>query len=82
MLYESKLCTPKNIQQIKALARSKLTYVPSKTKHFLKGKITHDPEATIEKIARQQLKYPPVEKTGFQLLGMRVNLALYLSYLI
>jgi 1D-myo-inositol-tetrakisphosphate 5-kinase/inositol-polyphosphate multikinase len=36
------------------------------------GQITHDPEATIEKITRQKLKYPPVEKIGFQLLGMRV----------
>jgi 1D-myo-inositol-tetrakisphosphate 5-kinase/inositol-polyphosphate multikinase len=39
---------------------------------FKIGKITHDPEATIEKITRQKLKYPPVEKIGFQLIGMRV----------
>ena len=39
----------------------------------IKGKITHDPEASIEKIARQKLKYPPIEKIGFQLLGMRVK---------
>lgn len=36
------------------------------------GRQTYDPEASIEKIERQKLKYPPVEKIGFQLLGMRV----------
>lgn len=36
------------------------------------GRITYDPEASQEKIARQIKKYPPVEKTGFQLIGMRV----------
>jgi 1D-myo-inositol-tetrakisphosphate 5-kinase/inositol-polyphosphate multikinase len=36
------------------------------------GKITYDPEATPDKIARQKLKYPPSEQTGFQLMGMRV----------
>lgn len=40
---------------------------------FKIGKQTYDPEASIEKIKRQKLKYPPVEKIGFQLLGMRVN---------
>ena len=39
---------------------------------FKIGKQTYDPEATDEKIKRQKLKYPPVEKIGFQLLGMRV----------
>jgi inositol-polyphosphate multikinase len=36
------------------------------------GQITYDPEATPDKIARQKLKYPPSEQTGFQLMGMRV----------
>jgi inositol-polyphosphate multikinase len=36
------------------------------------GRITYDPEASIEKITRQKLKYPPVEKIGFQLVGLRV----------
>ena len=36
------------------------------------GKITYDPEANADKIARQLLKYPPAEKIGFQLMGMRV----------
>ena len=36
------------------------------------GRITYDPEASQEKIARQIKKYPPVENTGFQLIGMRV----------
>ncbi|RNA43850.1 inositol polyphosphate multikinase [Brachionus plicatilis] len=36
------------------------------------GRVTYDPEASQEKIARQIKKYPPVEKTGFQLIGMRV----------
>ncbi len=39
---------------------------------FKIGKITYDPEATVEKINRQKKKYPEVEKLGFQLLGMRV----------
>lgn len=39
---------------------------------FKMGRITHDPEASVEKITRQKLKYPPVEKIGYQLLGMRV----------
>lgn len=39
---------------------------------FKIGRRTYDPEATIEKIERQKLKYPPVERIGFQLLGMRV----------
>ena len=41
---------------------------------FKIGKITHDPEATVEKIVRQKSKYPPVERIGFQLLGMRVKI--------
>jgi 1D-myo-inositol-tetrakisphosphate 5-kinase/inositol-polyphosphate multikinase len=40
------------------------------------GQITYDPEANEEKILRQQLKYPPQKTLGFQLLGMRVSLAL------
>ena len=36
------------------------------------GKQTYDPEASIEKIERQKLKYPDVEEVGFQLIGMRV----------
>ncbi len=40
---------------------------------FKIGKITHDPEASEAKILRQKSKYPPVEKIGFQLLGMRVK---------
>lgn len=36
------------------------------------GKVTYDPEASIEKIERQKLKYPDVEEVGFQLIGMRV----------
>jgi len=40
---------------------------------FKIGQVTHDPEATIEKITRQKSKYPPVEKIGFQLIGMRVS---------
>lgn len=39
---------------------------------FKIGRQTYDPEASIEKIERQKLKYPPVERIGFQLLGMRV----------
>jgi 1D-myo-inositol-tetrakisphosphate 5-kinase/inositol-polyphosphate multikinase len=39
---------------------------------FKLGRITHDPEATPEKIQRQKSKYPPVERLGFQLIGMRV----------
>lgn len=39
---------------------------------FKMGRITFDPEASAEKIERQKLKYPPVEKIGFQLIGMRV----------
>lgn len=39
---------------------------------FKIGRQTHDPEASTEKITRQKLKYPPCEKIGFQLLGMRV----------
>jgi len=39
---------------------------------FKIGRQTHDPEASIEKINRQKLKYPPCEKIGFQLIGMRV----------
>lgn len=39
---------------------------------FKLGRITHDPEATADKIQRQKSKYPPVERLGFQLLGMRV----------
>ena len=41
---------------------------------FKIGRQTYDPEATTEKIIRQKLKYPPVEKIGFQLLGMRASL--------
>ena len=40
---------------------------------FKIGRITYDPEATIEKIERQKRKYPIVESIGFQLLGMRVS---------
>jgi len=40
---------------------------------FKIGRQTHDPEASTEKITRQKLKYPPCEKIGFQLLGMRVS---------
>ncbi|CAF0933666.1 unnamed protein product [Brachionus calyciflorus] len=36
------------------------------------GRVTYDPEASQEKIARQLKKYPPVERIGFQLIGMRV----------
>lgn len=39
---------------------------------FKMGRVTYDPEATIEKITRQRLKYPPVEQIGYQLIGMRV----------
>lgn len=39
---------------------------------FKIGRITHDPEATVEKIDRQKKKYPAVERIGFQLIGMRV----------
>ena len=39
---------------------------------FKIGQVTHDPEASSAKIARQLAKYPPVELIGFQLLGMRV----------
>jgi 1D-myo-inositol-tetrakisphosphate 5-kinase/inositol-polyphosphate multikinase len=49
---------------------------------FKIGKQTYDPEATDEKIKRQRLKYPPVEKIGFQLLGMRViNLIFRLQFI-
>ena len=40
---------------------------------FKIGRVTWDPEATVEKINRQKLKYPAVENIGFQLLGMRVR---------
>jgi inositol-polyphosphate multikinase len=40
---------------------------------FKIGRVTHDPEASVDKINRQKLKYPPCEKIGFQLLGMRVS---------
>lgn len=36
------------------------------------GRVTYDPEATNDKILRQRLKYPPCERTGFQLMGMRI----------
>lgn len=39
---------------------------------FKMGRITYDPEASVDKITRQKQKYPPVEKIGYQLLGMRV----------
>ena len=47
---------------------------------FKIGKITHDPEATVEKIVRQKSKYPPVERIGFQLLGMRVNILFFFLF--
>ncbi len=40
---------------------------------FKIGRQTHDPEASIDKITRNKLKYPPCESIGFQLMGMRVN---------
>ena len=39
---------------------------------FKIGCITHEPEATPEKVHRHRSRYPPAEKLGFQLLGMRV----------
>jgi hypothetical protein len=39
---------------------------------FKLGKVTHDPIATPEKIFHHKTRYPPVERLGFQLLGMRV----------
>jgi 1D-myo-inositol-tetrakisphosphate 5-kinase/inositol-polyphosphate multikinase len=47
---------------------------------FKIGRITHDPEASQEKIQRQKSKYPPVECLGFQLLGMRVFDKKYQSF--
>ena len=49
---------------------------------FKIGRQTHDPEASTEKITRQKLKYPPCEKIGFQLLGMRVSVHLCLQAII
>jgi 1D-myo-inositol-tetrakisphosphate 5-kinase/inositol-polyphosphate multikinase len=39
---------------------------------FKIGKITHDPEASIEKRSKDMAKYPDSEITGFQIVGMRV----------
>ncbi len=44
---------------------------------FKMGRQTYDPEESIEKINRLNSKYPLLEKTGFQLIGMRVNISLY-----
>jgi hypothetical protein len=41
---------------------------------FKMGRQTYDPEECIEKINRLNSKYPLLEKTGFQLIGMRVNI--------
>ena len=38
------------------------------------GKVTWDPGATKAKKEREESKYPPLQKTGFQLLGCRVSL--------
>jgi len=37
------------------------------------GRVTWDPDATEAKRAREESKYPPLKKTGFQLLGCRVG---------
>jgi 1D-myo-inositol-tetrakisphosphate 5-kinase/inositol-polyphosphate multikinase len=39
---------------------------------FKIGKVTHDPDATIEKKRRHIAKYPDSEINGFQIVGMRV----------
>lgn len=39
---------------------------------FKLGRITHDPFASPEKQHRHRSRYPPAEKLGFQLIGMRV----------
>ena len=36
------------------------------------GPVTWDPDADQEKIQREKKKYPPVVKTGFQLIGIKV----------
>lgn len=36
------------------------------------GKVTWDPDATDTKRKREESKYPPLKKTGFQLLGCRI----------
>ena len=36
------------------------------------GRVTHDPEASPDKIYRHRSRYPPAERLGFQLIGMRV----------
>jgi len=36
------------------------------------GKVTWDPDATDAKRKREESKYPPLQKTGFQLLGCRI----------
>lgn len=38
------------------------------------GRVSYDPEADAEKIAIESKKYLPLQKLGFQLLGMRVRL--------
>jgi len=44
------------------------------------GKVTWDPDATDTKRKREESKYPPLKKTGFQLLGCRVswNMGIYI----
>jgi 1D-myo-inositol-tetrakisphosphate 5-kinase/inositol-polyphosphate multikinase len=39
---------------------------------FKLGRVTHDPEASPDKIHRHRSRYPPAENLGFQLIGMRV----------
>ena len=40
------------------------------------GRVTSDPLASEAKRKREEAKYPPLKKTGFQLLGCRVSLVL------
>ena len=47
---------------------------------FKIGSRTFDPEATPEKIAKETSKYLHLEKTGFQLLAMRVSLQLKIQF--
>lgn len=44
------------------------------------GRVTSDPLASEAKRKREEAKYPPLKKTGFQLLGCRVRetIGLYL----
>jgi 1D-myo-inositol-tetrakisphosphate 5-kinase/inositol-polyphosphate multikinase len=39
---------------------------------FKLGRVTHDPEASPDKIHHHRSRYPPAERLGFQLIGMRV----------